>query len=260
MPTHDAPSAPPADPLDEARLAAGGGEAKRGYVQGIFSDIAPRYDLLNHLLSANIDRIWRRRAIRRLGWERAPHGRYLDLCAGTLDVSAQLSDTRGFEGRVVAADFAEPMLRAGERKLEGRRIAPVVGDALQLPLPDGSMDGAIVAFGVRNLADLDAGFREVHRVLRPGARFVVLEFSTPRSRPVRAVYHLYFRHVLPLVGRLVSGHESAYRYLPESVARFPVEEELAARLRAAGFSTVTWERLTFGIAAVHVATRGGEAA
>jgi demethylmenaquinone methyltransferase/2-methoxy-6-polyprenyl-1,4-benzoquinol methylase len=253
--TTHAPARPAPDPLEEARLAAAGDAVKRGYVRGIFSDIAPRYDLLNHLLSANVDRAWRRRAIRRLGWEAAPSGLYLDLCAGTLDVSVQLTDTRGFAGRVVAADFAEPMLRAGDRKRRGRRIAPVVGDALQLPLPDGSVDGALVAFGVRNLADLDAGFREVHRVLRPGARFVVLEFSTPRAWPVRAVYHLYFRRVLPLVGRLVSGHRTAYQYLPESVARFPVEEELAARLRAAGFATVTWERLTFGIAALHVATR-----
>ena len=150
------------------------------------------------------------------------------------------------------------MLRAGERKRSGRSIDSVVGDALELPLPDRLVDGALVAFGVRNLADLDAGFREVHRVLRPGARLVVLEFSTPRSRPVRMVYHAYFRHVLPFVGRLVSGHRSAYQYLPESVARFPVEEELARRLRDAGFATVEWERLTFGIAALHVATRGAD--
>ena len=240
-----------------AREAAAGGDVKRSYVQGVFSDIAPRYDLLNHLLSANIDRRWRRQAIARLGWERRPAGHCLDLCAGTLDVSVQLADTPGFRGQVVGADFAEPMLRAGDAKRAGRPVRPVVADALQLPLPTGSMAGAIVAFGARNLADLDAGLREVHRVLEPGARFVVLEFSYPRNPLVRAAYLAYFRHVLPLVGRLVSGHRSAYAYLPESVAHFPTGDELAARLRAAGFATVSWRPVTFGIAAIHVAQKGG---
>ena len=240
-----------------AREAAAGGDVKRSYVQGVFSDIAPRYDLLNHLLSANIDRRWRRQAIARLGWERRADGPYLDLCAGTLDVSVQLADTPGFRGQVVGADFAEPMLRAGNAKRAGRPVRPVVADALQLPLGTGSMAGAIVAFGARNLADLDAGLREVHRVLEPGARFVVLEFSYPRNPLVRAAYLAYFRHVLPLVGRLVSGHRSAYAYLPESVAHFPTGNELAARLRAAGFATVSWQPVTFGIAAIHVAQKGG---
>jgi demethylmenaquinone methyltransferase / 2-methoxy-6-polyprenyl-1,4-benzoquinol methylase len=115
-----------------------------------------------------------------------------------------------------------------------------------------SLDGAIVAFGIRNVADLDAGLREVRRVLRPGARFVILEFSTPPSRLVRAGYHAYFHHVLPAVGRLVSGHGSAYTYLPMSVATFPTEQALADRMRAAGFAEVTWERVSFGIAAIHV--------
>lgn len=239
-----------------ARAAAAGGAEKRAYVRGMFSAIAPRYDLLNHVLSANVDRAWRRRALAALGWERAPAGRYLDLCAGTLDVARALCDTRGFHGEVVATDFAEPMLRAGDAKRAGRRIRPVVADALQLPLPPASVAGAIVAFGVRNLADLDAGLREVHRVLAPGARFVILEFSRPRNPLVRLVYQTYFRQVLPRIGRLVSGHGSAYSYLPDSVAHFPVEEELAERLRRAGFAPVRWESLTFGIAALHVATKG----
>jgi demethylmenaquinone methyltransferase/2-methoxy-6-polyprenyl-1,4-benzoquinol methylase len=221
----------------------------------MFSDIAPRYDLLNHLLSANVDRSWRRRAIARLAWERAPEGRYLDLCAGTLDVAVQLAGTPGFRGTVVGADFAEPMLRAGATKRRARPVAPVVADALQLPLPPDSVAGAIVAFGVRNLADLDAGLREAHRVLAPGARLVILEFSLPRSPLVRAGYLTYFRYVLPLVGRLVSGHRTAYQYLPDSVARFPTGDGLAERLRAAGFASVQWEPLTFGIAAIHTATK-----
>ena len=238
--------------LDAAR---GGGE-KRAYVQAMFSDIAERYDLLNHLLSLNIDKRWRRRAIAMLGWERAPAGRYLDLCAGTLDVAAELSTTPGFSGTVTGADFAEPMLRAGREKGRAGAIAPVVGDALTLPIASGACDGAIVAFGARNLADLDAGIREVARVLRPGAKFVILEFTTPPSAIVRFGYHLYFHRILPVIGGLVSGNRTAYRYLPESVAHFPGPQELADRLGRAGFTGVRYELLTFGIAALHVGTRG----
>jgi demethylmenaquinone methyltransferase/2-methoxy-6-polyprenyl-1,4-benzoquinol methylase len=233
--------------------AAAGGREKRAYVRRIFSEIAPRYDLLNHVLSLNIDKGWRRKAIAALGWERAPAGTYVDLCAGTLDVSLLLARQRGFRGRVVSADFAEPMLRHGAGKRGATRVAPVVADALQLPLPDASAQGAIVAFGVRNLADLDAGLREARRVLAPGARFVVLEFSMPRRTIVRLAYGAYFRFMLPAVGRLVSGHPTAYRYLPESVAHFPTGEALADRLRRAGFAAVSWRELTFGIAALHVA-------
>lgn len=239
----------------EAREAAAGGAGKRSYVRGMFSEIAPRYDLLNHLLSASIDRRWRAQAIAALAVPRTPDGLYLDLCAGTLDVAAQLCRTRGFRGRVLAADFAEPMLREGLRKNVGGRIVPVVADALRLPLPDGSVDGAIVAFGVRNLEDLDAGLREVRRVCRRGAHFVILELGRPRRRAVRVIYELYFRHVLPLVGRLVSGHRTAYAYLPDSVANFPTGDELARRLTAAGFEDVRWRPLTLGIAAMHVGTR-----
>jgi demethylmenaquinone methyltransferase / 2-methoxy-6-polyprenyl-1,4-benzoquinol methylase len=239
----------------EAVEAASGGAQKRAYVRRIFSEIAPRYDLLNHLLSANIDRRWRRRAIGELLRDRTPTGTYIDLCAGTMDVSAQLEATRAFRGLVIAADFAEPMLRAGRRKVVGRAITPVVSDALQLPLGDGSADGAIVAFGIRNLADLDLGLREARRVLAPGGRFVILEFSMPRSRLVGAVYRFYFRHVLPALGRVVSGHPTAYRYLPESVANFPVEEELARCMTRAGFISVRWQSLSFGIAAIHSGER-----
>lgn len=235
--------------------AAAGGPGKREYVRAVFERIAPSYDLLNHLLSFNVDRRWRRRAIAALGWERDPTGTYLDLCAGTMDVSAALVRTDGFTGRVVAADFAEPMLRAGHGKTPTGTAAPVVADALCLPLPDAGVAGAIVAFGVRNLAGLDAGLHEVWRVLAPGARFVVLEFTTPRSRLVRAVYHAYFHHVLPLIGGIISGHRTAYEYLPRSVAHFPSEEELATRMRRAGFRDVSYQSLSFGIAAVHVGTR-----
>ena len=235
----------------EARAAAAGGVEKRAYVRRIFSEIAPRYDLLNHLLSLNVDHLWRRRALGTLAWERDPSGVYVDLCAGTLDVGASLARRRSFAGLVVGADFAEPMLRAGIGKAPRSALAPVVADVLALPLADGMTSGAIVAFGVRNLADLDAGLRETRRTLRPGGRLVILEFSTPRAPLVRAVYQFYFRRILPVVGRLVSGHPTAYRYLPESVANFPDEAQLARRMERAGFRNVAWRPLTFGIAALH---------
>jgi demethylmenaquinone methyltransferase/2-methoxy-6-polyprenyl-1,4-benzoquinol methylase len=240
---------------EEAQSAAAGGDAKRAYVQRIFSQIAPRYDLLNHLLSFNIDKAWRRKAIAALGWERTPNGVYVDLCAGTLDVAAELSRRPGFAGRVIGADFAEPMLRAGADKASPSVVSPVVADAVDLPVPDNAASGAIVAFGIRNVADLDAGLREVYRVLAPTARFVILEFTTPRSSIVRALYHVYFHQILPRIGALVSGHRTAYTYLPRSVANFPIEEQLADRMRSAGFVDVNWRTLTLGVAAIHTGTK-----
>jgi demethylmenaquinone methyltransferase / 2-methoxy-6-polyprenyl-1,4-benzoquinol methylase len=238
-----------------AAKAAEGGAGKSDYVQQMFSEIAPRYDLLNHLLSLNVDRKWRKAAIAELRIDRAPGGRYLDLCAGTLDVSVAITREKQFRGSVVGADFAEPMLRAGQGKITGLAVSPVAADALRLPFGNASMSGAIVAFGIRNVQDLDVALREVHRVLEPGARFVILEFSTPRSPLVNTAYQLYFRRVLPLIGGWISGHSTAYRYLPESVANFPVQEELSRRMTAAGFSRVWWMSLSLGIAAIHTGER-----
>jgi demethylmenaquinone methyltransferase/2-methoxy-6-polyprenyl-1,4-benzoquinol methylase len=238
-----------------AAAAGTSAEGKRSYVQRIFSEIAPRYDLLNRLLSLGIDRRWRTVALERLGWTTAPRGVYLDLCAGTLDVGAELSRRAGFAGSVLAADFAEPMLRAGLGKAPREVLVPVVADALALPVQDASFDGAIVAFGIRNVADLDAGLREVHRTLKPGARSVILELSTPREPLVRAGYPFYFPRILPLIGRIISGHKTAYTYLPRSVANFPETGALAAAMQRAGFRDVGFETLTFGIAAVHVGTK-----
>ncbi|MGQ0639893.1 MAG: ubiquinone/menaquinone biosynthesis methyltransferase [Gemmatimonadaceae bacterium] len=235
--------------------AAGEPSDKRAYVRRIFSEIAPRYDLLNHVLSLNIDRAWRRKAVEALDWKRAPSGTYVDLCAGTLDISLKLASSPGFHGLVLASDFAEPMLRVALPKVQRRAVSPVTADALSLPLQSATMDGAIVAFGARNLADLDAGIAEVFRVLRPGGRFVILEFTTPRNALIRGAYHAYFHHVLPVIGRAISGHRTAYRYLPKSVSFFPSVEELAARLTRVGFVDVEWRTLTFGIAAIHVAEK-----
>lgn len=235
--------------------AARGGREKRGYVRSMFGDIAPSYDFLNHLLSFNIDRGWRRRALRRLEWERTPGGVYLDLCAGTLDIAAELARRNGFQGRVIGADFSEPMLRHGQAKVRGTAVEPLAADALALPIAANSCDGAIVGFGVRNLADLDAGLREVHRVLKPGARFVILEFTTPPSTVVRAVYHQYFYRLLPRVAGAISGNRTAYRYLADSIVSFPSAADLAGRMSRAGFGDVRWELLTFGVAAIHVGVR-----
>jgi demethylmenaquinone methyltransferase / 2-methoxy-6-polyprenyl-1,4-benzoquinol methylase len=226
-------------------------EEKATHVRRMFSSIAPRYDLLNHLLSLNIDRVWRRRAVDVLRWERAPEGTYLDNCAGTLDLSTELARRAGFRGTVVGSDFALPMLQNGDEKRRGLPISSVCADALRLPYRDGVFDGATVGFGVRNLASLESGFREMARVLKPGARLVVLEFTTPSWQPFRALYFFYFLHVLPLVGRLISRHGSAYSYLPESVLRFPEPPALAAMMTAAGFRGVGWKRLSGGILAIH---------
>ena len=136
-------------------------------------------------------------------------------------------------------------------------LAPVAADALDLPLGSGAADGVVVAFGIRNVADLDAAIAEVYRVLAPGARFVILEFSTPRSAVMRRMYHAYFHHVLPFVGGLISGHRTAYQYLPESVANFPEQRALAEVLQRAGFEDVRWRSLTFGVAALHTGTKPG---
>ena len=219
----------------------------------MFTAIAPRYDLLNHLLSLNVDRRWRRQAVEHLAWERMPDGRYLDLCSGTLDLAAELGQRAGFVGQVVGADFVLPMLMLGRHK--SQRAVPVNADALELPFPSETFDGATVGFGVRNLADLPAGLAEAARVLRPGARFVILEFTTPSWQPLRGAYLIYFRRLLPLIGRLVSRHGDAYSYLPESVLAFPEPVALAGLMRQNGFDDVSHTLLFGGICAIHVGTR-----
>ncbi len=245
-------SAPGAGPLASALPPA---EEKSAAVRRMFGAIAPRYDLLNHLLSLNIDRLWRRRAVALLLRGRAPVGRFLDVCAGTFDFALALARRRGFRGLVVGSDFALTMLERGLPKIRGTPVRPACADALALPFPDAAFDGATVGFGVRNLADLPAGLRELLRVLRPGGRLVILEFTTPGWQPFRGLYFFYFKRILPLVGRLVSGHGSAYTYLPASVLEFPEPPQLAALMEAAGFRDVSWRRWTGGIVAAHVAER-----
>ena len=220
-------------------------------VRRIFSEIAPRYDLLNHVLSLNIDRSWRKRAVNRLGWNEVPDGAYLDACAGTFDLALELAGRSGFRGRVFAADFAQPMLVQGSAKIDGTAVHSVCGDSLCLPFPDDSFDGVTVGFGARNLSDLRAGLGELRRVLRPGRRLVVLEFAVPPNPIVRAGYLFYFHRILPIVGRLVSGHPWAYTYLPQSVREFPGTAAFGALFQEMGFRDVEWELVSGGIAAIH---------
>ena len=234
------------------------GERARA-VRDMFSAIAPRYDLLNHLLSLNIDRSWRRRAVDRLNWEERPNGLYLDSCAGTLDLAVELARRPGFAGKVVAADFSRAMLREGLTKIGLIPISPLCADVLKLPLPSSRFDGAMIGFGVRNLAVIDAGFSELHRVLRPGGRFVILDFTTPKRQPLRQLYLKYFTRLLPFIGRLVSKHSYAYSYLPDSVLAFDSPAALSGRLEAAGFVGLGWQRLTAGIACLWWGARPSEA-
>ena len=224
------------------------------WVRGMFGRIAPRYDLANHLLSANFDRMWRRHTVQRVRpiLER-PDARALDICCGTGDLAAALQKRSA--GRVLASDFCHPMLVAARRKLGGGALFE--SDALRLPVRDGSLDLITVAFGFRNLTDYDAGLREMRRVLRPGGMAAILEFSQPRARLFAAAYHFYSRRLLPLIGGVITGERDAYRYLPESIRKFPDAEELAEEMRRAGFAEATFERLTGGIVALHLGTARG---
>jgi demethylmenaquinone methyltransferase/2-methoxy-6-polyprenyl-1,4-benzoquinol methylase len=225
-------------------------EAAR-WVRGMFGRIAPRYDLANHLLSGNLDRLWRRRTVQRVRpvLER-PGARVLDICCGTGDLAIALQ--KRTVGRVLASDFCHPMLVAAQRKLPGGALFE--SDALNLPLRDASLDLITVAFGFRNLTNYEAGLREMRRVLRPGGVAAILEFSQPRNSLFAAVYHLYSRRILPLIGGMVTGAGDAYRYLPASIQKFPDAPDLAARMRLAGFDAVSFEYLTGGSVALHLGT------
>jgi demethylmenaquinone methyltransferase/2-methoxy-6-polyprenyl-1,4-benzoquinol methylase len=217
----------------------------------MFDRIAPRYDLLNRLLSAGVDARWRRRAVDAL--DPAAGARVLDLCTGTADLLIEALG-RTPAGQGVGLDLSPAMLSRGGEKLRRRglagRSALLCGDGERLPVASASFDGALVSFGIRNVGRPEVALRELRRVLRPGGRLVVLEFAMPRG-VVGAAYRLYFRRVLPFVGGLVSGDPGAYAYLPASVARFPTPESFAELMRQAGFSAVVFVPLTAGIAYVY---------
>lgn len=225
-------------------------------IAGMFDSIAPRYDLLNHVLSAGLDRRWRTRAIDELALE--PGVRVLDLCTGTGDL-AVAAVRRGSAGSVVGVDFAGEMLKLAGRKVStagmGRVIRLVRGDATAIPLASRSCEAATIGFGIRNVADPAAALREIARVLEPGARLAILEFGQPRIPGIRTLYSWYFRYLLPLIGRLVSRHRSAYSYLPASVGTFPSPPEFGRLIAATGFSRIRTVPLTFGIVYLYTAER-----
>jgi len=217
-------------------------------VREMFTAIAPRYDLLNHLLSANVDKLWWRRTARTFAKILSqPNPRVLDLCCGTGDMAFALRRT-GPDSHITGADFSHAMLvLASAKSSRDRPVKWIEADALQLPFPDQSFDLVTSAFGFRNLADYDAGLREIRRVLRPGGEYGILEFSEPEGK-MGKVYNVYFKSVLPRIGRLISGAQSAYSYLPASVERFPAPPEMLTRMQNAGFREVSWTPYTFGIA------------
>jgi demethylmenaquinone methyltransferase/2-methoxy-6-polyprenyl-1,4-benzoquinol methylase len=227
-------------------------------VQRMFGEIAPRYDLMNHVLSMNVDRYWRWRTVKLL----RPQGDapILDLCTGTGDLALEFyRKTRG-KTPIVAADFCREMLEVGEKKKNRKGINGqlrfVEADAQKLPFPDDHFQIASVAFGLRNVADTDAGLREMTRVIKPGGRVAVLEFSMPTVQPIKAVYGWYFRNVLPRLGQMFASNDSAaYDYLPQSVGEFPQGEELSQKMLDAGLKEVRYYTLTLGVATLYIGVK-----
>ena len=232
-------------------------EAASRWVRGMFGKIAGRYDLLNHLLSFNLDKRWRGRMVQRVGTIlRDPNALVLDLCCGTADVLL-LMEQQGRGARVIGSDFCHPMLVEAQRKIAIRKLkSPLFeADTLALPLQSASVNLITVAFGFRNLANYRTGLDELARVLRPGGTLAVLEFSQPTNQLFGRLYGFFSARVLPIVGGLISGSSDAYSYLPESIRKFPCAEDLAEQMRSVGFSAVEFERMTFGAVALHLAKK-----
>ncbi len=228
---------------------------EKQYVRSLFDSIAYRYDLLNHLLSGGIDFYWRRRAVEHLK-EIRPKS-ILDVATGTADFA--IATIRLKPAKVVGVDIAEEMLKLGRVKLQKRGLDSIVtlhsGEAEQLQFETGSFDAAIVAFGARNFEHLEKGLAEMYRVLRPGGKIVVLEFSRPGAFPFKQLYFFYFKTILPLVGKLISKHGEASTYLPDTVMSCPEGESVLEILRTVGFTSTGQERLTFGIATVYTGVK-----
>jgi demethylmenaquinone methyltransferase/2-methoxy-6-polyprenyl-1,4-benzoquinol methylase len=227
-------------------------EASR-WVRAMFGRVAPRYDLANHLLSANIDRSWRAHTVSKVrDILRRPDSRVLDLACGTGDLLMALE--REAKRQLIGSDFCHPMLTGAAAKLANARLRSSLleADGLLLPFRDSTLDLITIAFGYRNFANYRAGLIEMRRVLRPGGAVAILEFTTPPNRIFAGLYNWYSRRVLPIIGGAISGAPEAYKYLPESVRKFPDAPELAAMMRDCGFDSVEWEYLTFGIVALHI--------
>ena len=222
-------------------------------VRQMFDDISHRYDLLNRLLSLGIDRRWRRFAVSQLSVPKG--GRVLDIATGTCDVALEVAGQTDPSVTIVGEDFTQGMLVQGQAKLDGsehgQRIMLVNAPCEEIPHPDACFDAITIAFGIRNVVDRPAGLSEMFRVLKPGGRAVILEFSQPRSALFRRLYYFYFQKILPTIGGLLSKR-SAYQYLPDSVIEFPAQEEFSQMMATAGFSRLQHCDLTFGIATVYV--------
>lgn len=246
---------------DPAGIRAGRGvasEAERAeYVRRMFGAIAPRYDLVNTLISGGTHRWWKRAAVELVCVPAG--GRAVDVCCGTGDLAVLLARRVGARGRVLGADFSEEMLRIARRRAAAAGVGAICRfaqvDAEALALPDNSVDAATVGFGLRNVVHPEVALRELRRVLRPGGRLAVLEFSRPRNGVVRWLYDLYSFTLMPWLGRVGSRHADAYLYLPTSIRRWPDQEAFAALMERAGFRDVRYRNLLTGIAAVHVGTR-----
>jgi demethylmenaquinone methyltransferase/2-methoxy-6-polyprenyl-1,4-benzoquinol methylase len=226
------------------------------WVERMFSAIAGKYDLANHLLSFNIDRRWRKVLIGHLRPVlQQPSSRVLDLCCGTGDVVLDLGSISS--APVFGADFCHPMLVAAQNKAARKRVRALLfeGDALQLPLSENTLDAIAIAFGFRNLANYQAGLAELHRVLKPGGILALLEFSHPRGWMVRTSYGFYSRFLLPILGTIISGSHEAYAYLPDSIRKFPRAEELCNMMTLAGFDNARFQMLSGGIAALHTGSK-----
>lgn len=230
---------------------AGQAPGKKPQIKAMFDAIADRYDFLNRVLSLGTDQHWRRQAVEKLAADRPE--RILDVATGTGDLA--ILSLRLDPERVVGIDLSEEMLERGRVKLHDRGLADRIrlqqGDSEDLPFEDNLFDAATVAFGVRNFEDLQRGLSEIHRVLAPGGALVVLEFSRPRRTPIKQFYSFYLRHLLPRIGGLLSARPDAYQYLPDSVAIFPDGEDFLAEMEQAGYHSVTWEPLMFGIASLY---------
>jgi demethylmenaquinone methyltransferase / 2-methoxy-6-polyprenyl-1,4-benzoquinol methylase len=240
----------PAGATDEASAAAA--------VQQMFNAIAPRYDLLNHVLSASVDRIWWSRTARRF---KAilfnPDAQILDICCGTGDMTLALLRYRPRDARpILAADFAHAMLARGAQKFshQSKAVLAIEADALHLPVPSGSLDLIVTAFGFRNLSNYESGLREFHRALKPGGQLGIMDFSEPGGA-LGKLYAIYFRRILPALGRFFCGKDGPYNYLPTSVGNFPPPDEMMQLMKTMGFSDVTWTPYTFGIAGLYAGKR-----
>ncbi len=229
-------------------------QGKHKAVQAMFAEIAPTYDRLNHLLSANIDKRWRRLVGKKLeDVLRRPDALVLDLCCGTADLTLELSQ-QAPQARVIGCDFCHPMLVLGLKKIPSQ-AALIEGDALHLPVASNTVDAVTNAFGLRNLENVEGGLSEIYRVLKPTGRVAILEFSHPVVPLLRTTFRFYFTKILPQIGGLISGSRQAYSYLPESVSHFPDQKRLAEIMTKVGFTDVSYINLSAGIAALHLGTK-----